>query len=596
LGNALALVATFLFCANAWLLLASPADRITFSPTEAGAKGVVVVIIDGFRTDSATEEFAPTLARFARSQGVRTVRLETLLPSTVSGIRGLIEGTVHPPISFVNDFRASAAAHGGVIEAAHDQGMAVVTAGPHLWHDLYGRWIARSLNVFGLARDDGHVLHAALRGIGSSKKSLIIAHFSGPDVSAHQHGANSREYRDRVSWCDNAVRRLEEAAPQGMAIIVTGDHGLTLGGGHAGPEPDVLETLLLCNQPGLLAGVPDPVAQADVCKVIAAAAGIEARETQSDRHRPSSAGLIPLFVGSLGSLWAIRQFSRGPSLPENTAFALNVAVWISLATILLSPSLGGAFALVVLLYCAARCRSHGLDRAPQSKFVLIFAAGVALACLQISDTAISAHHDLAAPAPLIVIAILSASCFAAPILLRRRTVGSASQVDAKYFGALGVVTAIAAGRIAGETASLSTLDVRSAFYLLSNGFGLPLVALASAARPFLFPLLLVGGVVVGFGNHRCFAIHLISAVEGVTAMLTGQLIAAAVALPIFHLHGEISCAGYAFGLLIRVSAWVAVLFPVFALALWLHRRRTQRAQHCSSGFTSPRAPATVPPR
>lgn len=118
-GNALALVLLVLVLARQDVLLgngaAAPLPVIQAAATPAPASRVLVVVIDALRADRV--DGMPHLAALARTGGRGTARVEALVPSTVSGIRALVEGTPPPPASFTDDFGATRAPHGGIFAA-----------------------------------------------------------------------------------------------------------------------------------------------------------------------------------------------------------------------------------------------------------------------------------------------------------------------------------------------------------------------------------------------------------------------------------------------------------------------------------------------
>ena len=91
-GNAAALVLLILVLARRDVLFgpgepAPPPSSIR--QTSAPATRVLLVVIDGLRADRVDR--MPHLAALARTGGRGTARVESLVPSTVAGIRALAE-------------------------------------------------------------------------------------------------------------------------------------------------------------------------------------------------------------------------------------------------------------------------------------------------------------------------------------------------------------------------------------------------------------------------------------------------------------------------------------------------------------------------
>ena len=565
-GNAVALFAICLVLANTPLLFRSRAPMKVDVPPPKAVQRVVLVIVDGLRADAVNPSDMPRVFSLAGRGSLKTSLVGALVPSTVAGLRALIEGVVVPPAEFVYDFRSRRAPHGGLVEGVHASGGRVYTAGPHLWTDLYGEWIDGNLSVFGLARDDPAVLRAARAACADPQWKLVIVQFCRPDVMAHLHGAGSGEYAASLHWCDQAIGDLAHAAGSNTLVVVTSDHGVTRAGGHAGTEPAVVSTPLVANDSSFAQG-RNELPQTSVPHMISAALGLnlpQAGPFQGSSRSPYSVAfcLAAAFVGTAAIIRLLRSATTN-SPPEKAAFWLNLAVWVSLMIAWLSPWSACAFSLGVLLMAALR-HSDGI----LSPFAFVFGAGIALGAFRIGVPWLTITSSLLAhPSAL----MLGAVCLLSLVLgyisgaIARR--GTTEGLIWLGFG----IAAFAPGLTAllGESVSLSTLDVRLAFRLIETPLGLPGAVLAAALLPFLPLLFVIFGIIMNWRGTKCSGAKSAPVAAGAGAAIAGELALAAVIL-----SGSDSqrLSSLALGLLIRECAHITVLFPaVAAAALFLRR-------------------------
>lgn len=327
----------------------------TSPPTGPHARRAILVVIDGLRTDVAADpDIMPFLRSLAQRGGQGTAHVESLVPSTIAGIMTLATGQVPAPASFVFDFGSPAASKGGIFQSVIDANGPCFVAGPQLWLDLYAQWIRSSHATSGLAGDDAATLAAGLQAIRDQANQLIVLHFSETDTMAHLHGSASQQYRQAAQWCDDALRQISQLMDADTCILVTSDHGVTETGSHAGPEPEVLSTPLIVFGPGLPTGPLKALRQRDVPQILLRALGMD---LHPDSRAPSIANeepkghrflLVGLVAASLFSAARLgsRLQSTTPVFHRYVAL-LNLAIW---ATLAMAWTLGPQSALVL---CAA---------------------------------------------------------------------------------------------------------------------------------------------------------------------------------------------------------------------------------------------------
>jgi len=495
------------------------------------------VVIDALRRDRAADPaLMPHLNRLAREGGRGMARVESWIPSTVAGIRAIVEGAVPPPASFLQDFGASPARDGGIFAAAQRAGLRTFAAGPRLWADLYGPWLDGSLSVDILGAEDEPVGRAGLRALGNH--DLVVVHLSGPDDAAHLHGGDSGEYRAALQKADAALGRLIGRAGTRTTVAVTSDHGVTSWGGHAGPEPEVLETPVIVRGPGLPRGDLGEIRQRDLGGFILLGKQGQARGTGATR------AFMPGLLASILALACVsilgRRLAAGAE-GGRAAFLLDAALWAGLAL-----AAGGLPRTALLVAAAALAAATlpavlpPLPRREEGRAVLgAVATGLAFGALRLLDGGLPARALLPSGSPgrLFLCAIGLALGFALRRLLPRHPLPA------------GILLALLPAlllRLLGETASLSTLDVRLAFRFAAGPLGLPaavLTVLLTQALPTLALLLGLGAIPARSHPSRTG-----SFAAGLALTLTAQAACAAAAISLDPGMGSLAT-----GLLVRLA-------------------------------------------
>ncbi|HEX8201215.1 MAG TPA: alkaline phosphatase family protein, partial [Isosphaeraceae bacterium] len=550
--------------------------------------------------------------------GRATARVESLVPSSVAGIIALASGEVPPLASSLADFKAMPRDEGGVFEAVARAGGRCFVAGPSLWTELYGRWIAAAEVDPSFGRADERLIGATLRALESDAHRLIVLHLGRVDAVAHQYGTRSPEYRAAARWCDAAVGRIARAMGPDAALVVTSDHGNVDRGGHAGPEPSVLRTPLVMFGPGLPTGSRPAMPQRAVRSLLLSALGCHGDATAgvpAGARREGNGSWFPLPLASaLLSGLSFWSGLRGAQTGRRHATVLNLTVWLLLALMVLGwfpAALAAGFAALAWAAfsvpgrISARLVAAGglgtalgalrlvdgfvvLDRATPDGMIPTLIGVAVLACglLPFSPPGgAGVGRALRAPPHRAVIlgqwlgVVMGAAAAAAlgrvrlmlaylaAVVLGRalgRLLGSppagtpAGSAGAARCVAVGMLTAAAVvllGRAAGETTSLSTVDVRAAFALVDGRFGLILAIVAVAAAQALPSI----GLVLGLrsGVARLASDPATEFAAGLAAALVGQ---AAVGVLLLNAARDQTVAALALGLTARVGAETLYLF------------------------------------
>lgn len=538
-GNAAALVLLILILANRTILFESEAPFPTL-PRFAGEgffPPVILVVFDGLRLDRSLDpRLMPNLVRLGREGGRGVARVEALIPSTVAGIRTLAEGTVPPPASFFGDFGTTRSPTGGIFAEAQKYGLATFAAGPRLWSDLYDRWLTGSVSIETVSGRDGEVLRAGLAALRSGRYPLTVVHFTGPDDAAHLAGAHSEEYERALAECDAGLGRLIEAAGPEVRIVVTTDHGVADPGGHAGPEEDVVAVPLVVRG---LHGDLGEIRQREIHHLLSLSTLPEEPAPSS----PSPASFLIVILALAGAPAMGSVLLKG-SENARAATWLNAALWIALAaTVAGLPITAVLIAFAALTAAALPFRFWR----PVAICLGTTAAGLAAGLLRLLDGR--------APIPE---SWQLAGALAAGILLGFLCGRLRSPLLA---GALAAALPALVAALAGETASLSSLDVRVAFRIVDGPTGLAGAAFLAALRQALPALSVVLGLAPFLKRSNPEKVAAFGA--GLLTSLAGQAAAAALVLLLID---DLTLASRSIGLLVRLIGEMSALFLGCALA------------------------------
>ena len=530
---------------------ATPATRVAATPHRA--ERCLLVVIDGLRADTASDAtLMPTLEVLSKQGCSGTVRVESLIPSTIAGVTSLTMGLSAPAAATLQDLRALPASRGGILELVSKSGASSFVAGPPVWKDLYGHWIEQSVAPTALvASEDAPLVDATIAAIQSRRFRLMVTHLGGPDDAAHMNGTRSAAYRAAVRAADDSLRRMLPHLGADDLIIVTSDHGNTLAGGHAGPEPDVL------NVPIVVGFNAHPTSmtlqrQTDVAPFIAASLGLGWAEPHIPSVR-SAAGVsgAARILAWLAAIWLIAGI-RAETSGRLSHTLLNVTIWVVLG---LAAAVGhesaAAVALVALVAFAwASSNSQWQFLRP---VIAANVLGMALATIRLLDGTGPTWNSGAARDAALLVSTLLALCIGRGIgwWIERRP------ESALACGAAAVVAAIAAARVGGQSLSLSTLDVRWAYKLAGSETTLPVAVLVVALMYAAPTIALVAGLLPRLKQQAAELVARFSV--GAGAVLLGQLLAMSIAFSATPEKAALAAGG-----LLRVAGEILSTFMVIA--------------------------------
>jgi hypothetical protein len=562
-GNAVALALLAIAFANGARLFGNPSRTGAPAPAPAAAPRqaarVLLVVIDGLGGDDLP--LMPRLTRWAAGSRLGSAAVDSWIPSTVAGVRTLVEGTEPPPASFLQDFGTGRSRDGGIFAAAQAAGLRAFVAGPRLWADLYRPWLAGSFAVPTVGHADGRVLRAGLAALDGGY-DLVVVHLSAPDDEAHLHGGASLQRKAALGRADAALGELLERAGPRTAVLVTSDHGTTDRGGHAGPEPEVASVPVVARGPGLPATGGMSLDQKDIPGLLLAPLGLALPpRPEAGPGRP----LLGVLLAAIALACGVALCRRLPAIDgAGPPSLLNAALWITLALAAFGPPLAAALAALSAL-AAAVFMTRGAGGGP-GRAALPYLAGLALGGFRCLDGEISALAPGIVPepgSPLLYLASAALGIFLGRAIAR----GGLSDSRPWDVGILCVALPPVVARLLGETASLSTLDVRLAFRLADGPLGLPGAVMAAALVQALPALALLAGLSPALARSSPEARAELA--KGMGLALLGQATAAALAMAT-----DVPMAGpLGLGLLCRLFGETAFLFLGSAAAVALQRLR-----------------------
>ena len=122
---------------------------------------------------------------------------------------------------------------------------------------------------------DDELFHDAACLLHRHQPHLLLAHSMGIDNAGHEHGADSRAYRDATRRADGLLARwMPRWLENGYSVLVTSDHGMDADKGHNDNTPATRQV------PLWLVGeswrdLPLPENQPQVAGVVARALGLD---------------------------------------------------------------------------------------------------------------------------------------------------------------------------------------------------------------------------------------------------------------------------------------------------------------------------------
>jgi hypothetical protein len=222
-----------------------PADPLDLTEQLAGARRVMVLLIDGLGADllRAHADLAPTLAGLAGPVGDLSAPCPSTTPVSLATLgTGLPPGS-HGILGFVTDIPGENRllnhvqwrddpdpdvwqAQRTVFEQAQAAGVPTTAVGPYAYA---GSGLTRA--VYRGATYTGAVSHGdlsalALGALAASPRALVYGYVPELDLTGHVRGVDSPSWRAQLTLIDRLVEQLVAGLPEDAALLVTADHGM----------------------------------------------------------------------------------------------------------------------------------------------------------------------------------------------------------------------------------------------------------------------------------------------------------------------------------------------------------------------------------
>ncbi|HVY61666.1 MAG TPA: alkaline phosphatase family protein, partial [Planctomycetota bacterium] len=206
------------------------------------AEKLVFVIVDGLRVDTSTE--MPELNRLRLRGTESIVRVEFPSFSRV-GYANLLTGGGPRVHGYLSNNNRRPCPVPSIMDLARAAGIHT-----RLLHEHHTWLPAMFPSGFEQVDDLGTADLATLRG--GPARELTVIYIAEPDLTAHEFGGASAEYRRRALEVDARLGRIARAVDlTTTALIVVSDHGHIDRGGHGGHEALAMHAPLVAAGPGV---------------------------------------------------------------------------------------------------------------------------------------------------------------------------------------------------------------------------------------------------------------------------------------------------------------------------------------------------------
>jgi hypothetical protein len=222
-----------------------PADPLDLTAALAGARRVLVLLIDGLGADllRAHAHLAPALAALARPVGdlsapcpsttpVSLATLGTGLPPGSHGILGFVtdvpgENRTLNHVQWADDPDPDVwQARPTVFELTEAAGIPATAVGPYAYAGSgLTRAVYRGATYTG-AVSHGDLCALALRSLSATPRALVYGYIPELDLTGHVRGVDSPSWRAQLTLVDAVVEQLVAGLPDDAALLVTADHGM----------------------------------------------------------------------------------------------------------------------------------------------------------------------------------------------------------------------------------------------------------------------------------------------------------------------------------------------------------------------------------
>jgi hypothetical protein len=242
-------------------------------------ENVLLIIVDGLGVE--TSKRMSSLEQI-RANGADRVAQAGEPSYSLPSWTAITTGAWHEQSGFATNFVERSVEIDSVFAAASRAGLttAISGPGPAGYDQLYGGQVDMLAgfdqpedaytNTEAMAQVDADIAAAAL----DQSANFQLVHFTAVDNAGHGYGGTSPEYEAAAQNVDGHIAQLLASTDlETTAMLVTSDHGHIAAGGHAGPEPEVIQVPLLAMGAGIKPGKYDTVDHVDITPTIAVLLG-----------------------------------------------------------------------------------------------------------------------------------------------------------------------------------------------------------------------------------------------------------------------------------------------------------------------------------
>ena len=253
----------------------NPDGEIDFpSNVSVVSEGFVLIVLDGVGRDYLLDEnLMPEINSYRQRSATAHI---TTGPLTLSAtcVSEMMTGVPNAPINGLRNFDLN---HPGYNDpwllAANDPRYRVGIVGSYVMGNLYASFDEIEFrNTFKGHSDyyagDLETSDIAKEWLEDYRFNVMAIHFSGPDKVGHTWGADSEEYKRKLSLIDKEVSTLLDNIPRNWSVVLTADHGMTDMGTHGSSEDITREVAAIVSGPNIVAGALTKNHQRDISALL----------------------------------------------------------------------------------------------------------------------------------------------------------------------------------------------------------------------------------------------------------------------------------------------------------------------------------------
>lgn len=233
-------------------------DR-NFEAGPAIASDVVMVVLDGLRTDAAAD--LPAYARLAQEGASGTMRVT--VPSLSNPARAAFVTGAWPEVSGVtNNSTFEPVPVQSLFGLADQRGLRSSVFGSRFWPRAFGNSVEHiapsgrysSYGVPELVAWQSEYCDQALEYLAGSDAAIRVVDLQAGDEAGHTYGGASDAYREVLVAVDACLGKIVDQVGRAVTIVALSDHGHIHRrgrGGHGGLEPEVMNAPFALAGPGV---------------------------------------------------------------------------------------------------------------------------------------------------------------------------------------------------------------------------------------------------------------------------------------------------------------------------------------------------------